>query len=188
MPEPRFREGDRVLVGGRGFGRQATRATVAADWDGESLVMVVPEGRSKPVPRAASQLRHEKPEDAPSKPPLRTVRPSTTRATLRPVPRPRGPVRSPQYLAFVRRHPCGCCQRTKDVEAHHWAPTRGVGQKVSDYRTVALCEDCHRHYHDTGHLPGLDARTSRELFITRQAALLEEWILALRERAAGRSA
>lgn len=178
---PKYKAGDEVLYGRGGFGRPLQPCVVAEDWDGESLVMVVPEGKTKAVPRPSSMLRHAEPP--PAKPPLRAARPSTTNAQLRPVPRPSAPARDPRYLAFVRAHPCCACRRTKTIEAHHWARGRGVGQKVSDLRTVPLCEDCHRHYHDHGALPRLDARTTRELFTERQVALLEEWVL--RERAHG---
>lgn len=183
----RYREGDRVLIGRGGFGRPLVPGVVAADWDGSSLVLVLPEGKTKPRPIASSMLRHAEPKPA-AGPPLRQTRPSTTKATLRPVPKPHPPARAPEYLAFVRAHPCAACQRRKGIEAHHWSPGRGVGQKVSDYRTVPLCEDCHRYFHDHACLPRLDARTTRELFVARQAALLEEWILELRDRAAGRTA
>lgn len=179
-----YREGDRVEVGRGGFGRPRRAGVVAKDWDGESNVLVVLEGKTKPQPFGSSMVRHAEQEKR-NGPPLKAARPSTTKAELRPVPRPRAPARSPRFLAFVRRHPCAACQRKKDVEAHHYARGRGVGQKVSDYRTVPLCDDCHRYYHDHGSLPRLDARTTRELFHERQVALLEEWILLLRERGTG---
>lgn len=177
----KYRSGDRVLVGGGGFGRPLEPGTVAQDWDGESLVMVVPDGRTKPRPVPASRLRHEKAR--PPEPSVGVVRPSTTTASTRAVPRPRPPARDPKYLAWVREQPCCACQRRELVEAHHWAPRRGMAQKVSDYRTVPLCEECHRHFHDTGCLRALDVRTTREVFARVQAHLMDEWLSEKRAKA-----
>jgi hypothetical protein len=57
---------------------------------------------------------------------------------------------------------------------------------MSDYRTVPLCEECHRHFHDHGTLRELDARTTRELMVRAQVHLLDEWLSEMRESGKGR--
>jgi hypothetical protein len=49
------------------------------------------------------------------------------------------PHKVPDYLEFVREHACS------------YGP-RGMSQKTSDYRTVALCMNCHREFHNRGEL------------------------------------
>lgn len=169
----RFREGDRVSIR-RALGRDQL-GVVAEDWSGGGPVMVRLDGKTKPVPRDAAIVRPVERRG----PPLRIEEPTpkpTTNAKLRPVPKPRGPYRSERYLAHVRQHPCSHCRRAAPSEAHHWHPRRGAGQKVSDLRTVPLCRRCHQHFHDTGRLPELDARTTRQAFVERQAELMEAWI------------
>lgn len=69
------------------------------------------------------------------------------RAPLKAVPKPRGPARSPRYLAFVREHACAVCGRPGPSHAHHHGP-RGMSQKTDDYRTLPLCVEDHAGYHD----------------------------------------
>lgn len=171
MAKPKFREGDEVLIGRGGFGRPPVRARVAQDWDGESQVMVIPLGRAKPVPRSPSLVRLA---ERPGGPSLRQGKPPKAKPKLAPRPK-RGPIRSATYLEFVAAHPCRACDAKPPSDAHHWGPTRGLGLKVSDVRTVPLCRRCHDHFHDHGHLYALDARTTREAFLRWQVDLLEEW-------------
>lgn len=185
----KYREGDRVLVGRGGFGRPLVPAVVAKDWDNESLVMVIFEGKTKPVPRAASEIRHETKPAGPSlkvgRAPRSKASKAPARAALRAVPKPAAPLRSAPYLAFVRRHVCAHCKRGEDIHAHHWGEkgTHGLARKVSDYSTVPLCARCHRHVHDTGLLPELDQRTTFDVLRKSKAELLEEWIVTRRARA-----
>ena len=94
---------------------------------------------------------------------------------LRPVPKP-VTLRSDPYLAYVRRHPCCLCGRSEGIEAHHWSHHGGVmGSKVDDYRTVPLCQEHHRYWHDHGTLPGHDRVGSEGRFLLTQRALLTAW-------------
>ncbi len=101
---------------------------------------------------------------------------------LRPVPKP-VTLRSEAYLAYVRRRPCCLCGRSEGVEAHHWSHHGGVmGAKVDDYRTVPLCQEHHRYWHDHGVLPGHDRVGSEWLLRRVQRELLVEWsVAALRD-------
>ena len=92
-----------------------------------------------------------------------------------PVPKP-VTLRSEPYLAYVRKHPCCLCGRSEGIEAHHWSHHGGVmGAKVDDYRTVPLCQEHHRHWHDHGTLPGHDRVGSEGRFLLTQRALLTAW-------------
>ena len=93
---------------------------------------------------------------------------------LRPVPKP-VTLRSEPYLAYVRKHPCCLCGATPS-EAHHWSHHGGVmGNKVDDYRTVPLCTEHHRYWHDHGTLPGMERVGSERHFVIHQSVLLSEW-------------
>lgn len=65
---------------------------------------------------------------------------------------PLPPAKAPHYLAYVRQLSCCVCGAEPPNEAHHHG-SRGMGQKTDDYRTVPLCFQCHRRFHDTGELP-----------------------------------
>lgn len=92
----------------------------------------------------------------------------------RPVPKP-VTLRSEAYLAYVRKHPCCLCGASPS-EAHHWSHHGGVmGAKVDDYRTVPLCQEHHRYWHDHGTLPGMDRDTSEQALLREQAWLLRAW-------------
>ncbi len=103
--------------------------------------------------------------------------------SLRPVPKP-VTLRSESYLAYVRKHPCCLCGASPS-EAHHWSHHGGVmGSKVDDYRTVPLCQEHHRYWHDHGTLPGHDRVGSEWLLRRVQRELLVEWsVAALRDGA-----
>lgn len=63
-----------------------------------------------------------------------------------PYAKPDKPARAPHYLAFVRQLTCIYCGNNP-CEPHHTGP-RGMGQKTDDYRTVPLCTEHHRMFHD----------------------------------------
>ena len=96
-------------------------------------------------------------------------------AQLRPVPKT-VTLRSEPYLAYVRKHPCCLCGATPS-EAHHWSHHGGVmGSKVDDYRTVPLCQEHHRYWHDHGTLPAMDREHSEAALMREQAWLLRAWL------------
>ena len=98
-------------------------------------------------------------------------------SSLRPVPKP-VTLTSEPYLAYVRKHPCCLCGRSEGVEAHHWSHHSGVmGAKVDDYRTVPLCTEHHRHWHDHGTLPDMDRAESEALFLWHQRSLVATWCI-----------
>jgi len=95
---------------------------------------------------------------------------------IRPVPKP-VTLRSEPYLAYVRKHPCCLCGRSEGIEAHHWSHHGGVmGSKVDDYRTVPLCQEHHRYWHDHGTLPEMDRKLSEAALMREQAWLLRAWL------------
>jgi len=54
--------------------------------------------------------------------------------------------RDSKYLAHVRTLPCLGCGRTEQVQAAHvggLAAGKGWSRKVSDFRALPLCLDCH---------------------------------------------
>ena len=94
---------------------------------------------------------------------------------IRPVPKP-VTLRSEPYLAYVRKHPCCLCGASPS-EAHHWSHHGGVmGSKVDDYRTVPLCQEHHRHWHDHGTFPEMDREHSEAALMREQAWLLRAWL------------
>lgn len=167
-----LREGDRVQVRGMG-GRRLYQGRVTQVTAGAGEAYVVPDGKAKPRRVALDSVsplerRASSPGALPSPPEL-------ARPELRPQPRPKGPARDAAYLRWVASLPCCHCGRRSGIEAHHWAPRRGVSQKVHDYRTVPLCREHHGHFHDHGHLPGITAGQTRAFFSDRQVELLVEW-------------
>lgn len=175
--------GTAVLVTGGSLARGPRRGVVDVDYDGCGDVMVILAGKKKARPVDARRVRAEEPardplHDAIEKindclaertprtkhglPPAPRTRvvpvPEGKAATLRAVPRPAPPARDASYLEYVRAEPCCSCGAREGVEAHHWARrgrSGGLGRKTDDYRTVPLCEACHRELHDTGTIPSL---------------------------------
>lgn len=95
---------------------------------------------------------------------------------LRAVPKP-VTLTSPAYLAYVRKHPCCLCGAPGPSEPHHWSHHGGVmGSKVDDYRTVPLCTEHHRHWHDHGTFPEMDREHSEAALMREQAWLLRAWL------------
>ena len=166
------RVGERCEV--RGFGGRSYQGVVARI-DG-ATAHVLRDGKTKTKAVALGNVRAlERRAPAPAE---LTRKPTTEAPALKPVPRPAPPARNATYLKWVRRFRCAACKRAgRSVEAHHASPERGrgMGQKVSDYFVVPLCGPCHKHFHDTGHLPELDVRTTHELFTRAEALLLERW-------------
>lgn len=55
------------------------------------------------------------------------------------------------YLEFVRSLPCCACGKPGPSHAHHETGAgRGKGQKAPDNRTIPLCFQCHRDFHQVG--------------------------------------
>ena len=57
-----------------------------------------------------------------------------------------------RYLGKVKELDCALCTllgqgQTSVTEAHHIRTGHGLGDRASDYLTVALCVDCHRGTH-----------------------------------------
>lgn len=57
-----------------------------------------------------------------------------------------------RYLGKVKELDCVLCSllgqgQTSVTEAHHIRTGHGLGDRASDYLTVALCVDCHRGTH-----------------------------------------
>lgn len=84
------------------------------------------------------------------------------------------PIRSRDYLDFVRARACFSCGADGPSDPHHYGP-RGMGQKTDDLRVVPLCRKCHDHFHDTNTLPGLDRPTTTIVILRKQVDLLVEW-------------
>jgi hypothetical protein len=100
-----------------------------------------------------------------------------------------GPIRSENYLAFVRVRPCCVCGAPGPSEPHHFG-RRGMGQKTDDLRTVPLCvalNGCHDVFHNNGHFArvGLDSSESARLhMLETQVSLLVAFMgLTLNEAA-----
>lgn len=143
---------------------------------------VVRDGKTKPVPIPLERLSAVD-RRAPAPGAVEAV-PVTERPDLNAVPRAPAPARDETYLEFVRSHPCMSCGSRRLVEAHHWARVRALAKKVDDYRTVALCHDCHDEFHATGSLKAWTAKQTRVVFLMAQNELLVEWAIRMQGRAA----
>lgn len=97
-------------------------------------------------------------------------------AEHRPVPKPAGPWRSPDYLAFVRSKPCAWCNAPAPSEASHHGK-HGIGTKAGDHRCIPLCSMCHRgEYHRTGALGRMTPEQTREWAMDRALETVGEWV------------
>ena len=66
--------------------------------------------------------------------------------------------RSEAWLAAVRSIPhCVLCKRLRDVQAAHENQGKGIGWKVPDCLTAAICPECH-HDIDNGNRLTLEVR------------------------------
>lgn len=62
-------------------------------------------------------------------------------------PRPKKkPLRSKDYLAYIRTLPCDGCGTDQGVQAHHISRA-GMGLKCDDFMTVPTCRKCHGEIH-----------------------------------------
>ena len=110
---------------------------------------------------------------------------TSTRTPGRGIPKAR-PLRSADYLAFVRLQRCARCRtESRPRQAHHTRGPRGTGTKTDDFRSIALCAECHHDVHgshagDVGE-PGEIDRLRAELTIAE--ALNDTLIAWLRQRA-----
>jgi hypothetical protein len=65
--------------------------------------------------------------------------------------------REPEYIRWTKNRMCAVWHAEPQgypTEFHHYGP-RGLGQKAPDQFGMPLCMECHRHYDDTGMLPGM---------------------------------
>lgn len=172
------REGDRVEV--LGFGRKVLFVGELVSFQGIHC-LVLPDGKAKPLPAPLENVRRV---ERAAPPPNALTREPTTEGKLHAVPRPKGPARDGAYLEWIRSMPCMSC-RWRPSEAHHQPPDhpsgKAMGRKCSDYFTVPLCTEHHRYFHDNGHLPELDKRSTYQRFAEVEALLLERWLCRLRE-------
>ncbi len=66
---------------------------------------------------------------------------------------PTRPARHPQYLSWIRTHPCVVCGVERGIEASHTGP-HGLGQKSPDTSAIPLCHRHHRSGADSYHRLG----------------------------------
>lgn len=109
-------------------------------------------------------------------------------AQPRPVPKPRGRLRSGAYLDHVRALPCCSCGAPGPSDPHHWSHSRrrGVGTKLDDYLTAPLCRRCHDEYHRRGALSGRTKAESVLCLLDAQVGCLVDWIAKAEVNDAGR--
>ena len=55
------------------------------------------------------------------------------------------PLRSAQYLRFVKGFGCAACDGTRCVDPAHTG-AHGIAQKSADYSAIPLCRKCHDAY------------------------------------------
>lgn len=98
---------------------------------------------------------------------------------FKPQPKPKEPGRSLEYMAHVRTGACiaANCTEINGTHAHHAGPkgTHAIARKVSDGYCVSLCHECHRFFHDHGHLPGMTRDHTERAFDQAQATTLRSW-------------
>ena len=60
--------------------------------------------------------------------------------------------RSQAHCNHVRSHACVVCDAAAPIEVAHvrLGSGAGMGEKPHDYRTVALCRECHARQHQQG--------------------------------------
>ena len=82
-------------------------------------------------------------------------------------PKPRKPIKDPEYLKWVRSERCLFCGEYVAGNAHHvrFGHSAGIGTKPDDYRTIPLCSSCH----DDAHNARVPAHVGREEIL--------EWML-----------
>lgn len=99
-------------------------------------------------------------------------------AQPRPVPKPRGRLRSGAYLDHVRALPCCSCGAPGPSDPHHWSHSRrrGVGTKLDDLLVVPLCRRCHDLWHAKGTLPGRTKVESALCLLDAQVGCLVDYL------------
>lgn len=179
----RMGEGDRVEV--RGMAGHV-RFTGTVDRVEDGFAIITPDGKVKPKPIALGRVRLlDRPAPAPG--PV-VAKPDRSQPSIKPQPKPLPPARDRVYQRWIASLPCCHCGSRHRVDAHHWAPKRGIAQKVDDYRTVPLCRVCHDHVHDHGHLEGLTVLMTRHLFMEKQITYVIAWFRSggVRDQASSR--
>ncbi len=82
----------------------------------------------------------------------------------------------PEYLAWIRTHPCCRCGACPPSHAHHEILNgRGKSQKAPDARSLPFCFGCHDQFHGvTGRFRGFtkeQRRDYQDIEITRLRAI-----------------
>lgn len=54
---------------------------------------------------------------------------------------------SKRHMARVAELPCSVCGRAGPSCVHHPRFAAGIGQRASDWLTIALCPECHQGQH-----------------------------------------
>jgi hypothetical protein len=88
-------------------------------------------------------------------------------------PKPQEPARSVPYMRWVKRHDCMHCGAFMPSDSDHYGD-RGMGQKCSDFLTVALCRKCHDARTATNCLPGRTRAETHQIMLGAQAVLIQE--------------
>lgn len=88
-----------------------------------------------------------------------------------------------EYMNEQRSKPCSFCFKEPPSEPHHYGPG-GMGTKCSDYRTTALCNVCHRQFHDTRKISNFNVERTKLELLKSQVTSLVEWIERLENRGA----
>jgi len=61
----------------------------------------------------------------------------------------------PDYLEYIRVHPCANCG-ARQVDAHHLKPKGTGSSKRNDFTAVPLCRECHSKWHNGEELLNTD--------------------------------
>lgn len=83
----------------------------------------------------------------------------------------------PEYLAWIRTHPCCRCGARPPSHAHHEILNgRGKSQKAPDARTLPLCAACHDQFHAvTGRFHGFTREQRKDYQDTEITRLRLIW-------------
>lgn len=100
----------------------------------------------------------------------------SSRKSHQPVPKS-SPVRSREYMDFVKEHPCCVCSSSPPSDPHHFGPagTKGMGLKTDDLRTVPLCRGCHDQFHNKAKVGAMSKNATALHFYKVQVGLLVRW-------------
>ena len=172
--------GDRVEVRDSLSGRVRLHGELERTTSSEAWVR--PDGKGKARPFRLDLVRGVE-RSAPRAEELAS-RPQLERPMLKAQPRPSKPIRSRAYLRWVASQPCAICGSTKGIDAHHWAPTRGLSQKVNDTRAVPLCRSHHDEFHQRGRIGAMNDEQTRGKFLDLQVVMLEAAFVRMGNRLA----